>query len=130
MRLGPEDLAVKLRKDQTENRGSRERICRVEASDGEARLRWRREAAMETRGSVEANDGGAQTTEREKESERDFAMRERGEEEEKKSLQKFLVEARRWRRISTYIGLGEKSPKVIQIHKSTKFLNKLNTPYF
>ncbi|KAK9151064.1 hypothetical protein Syun_009373 [Stephania yunnanensis] len=44
--------------------------------------------------------------EREKESERDFAMRERGDEEEKKSLQKFLVEAKRWRRLSTYIGLG------------------------
>ncbi|KAK9092974.1 hypothetical protein Syun_027885 [Stephania yunnanensis] len=45
--------------------------------------------------------------EREKESERDFAMRERGDEEEKKSLQKFFVEAKRWRRLSTYIGLGD-----------------------
>ncbi|KAK9167075.1 hypothetical protein Scep_002266 [Stephania cephalantha] len=43
---------------------------------------------METRGSVEANDGGAQTTEREKESERDFAMRERGDEEEKQKSPK------------------------------------------
>ncbi|KAK9160476.1 hypothetical protein Syun_006817 [Stephania yunnanensis] len=85
---------------------------------------------METRGSVEANDAGAQTIEREKESERDFAMRVRGDEEQKKSPQKFLVEAKRWRRLSTYIGLGEKSSKVIQTHKSTKFLNKLNTPYF
>ncbi|KAK9167580.1 hypothetical protein Scep_002771 [Stephania cephalantha] len=60
----------------------------VEANDGDARQRWRSEAAMETRGSVEANDGGAQTTEREKESERDFAMRERSDEEEKTKVPK------------------------------------------
>ncbi|KAK9135385.1 hypothetical protein Syun_014715 [Stephania yunnanensis] len=69
----------------------------IEANDGEARQRWRSEAAMETRGSD--GDDREQTTEREKESERDFAMRERGDEEEEKKSPKFLVEAKRWRRL-------------------------------
>ncbi|KAK9125806.1 hypothetical protein Scep_014652 [Stephania cephalantha] len=51
----------------------------LEVNDGDARQRWRSEAA---------SNGGAQTTEREKESERDFAMRQRGHEEEKKKSPK------------------------------------------
>ncbi|KAK9136745.1 hypothetical protein Sjap_007339 [Stephania japonica] len=54
--------------------------------DGDARQRWRSEAAMETREA--ASNGGAQTTEREKESERDFEIRERGHEEEKRKSPK------------------------------------------
>ncbi|KAK9082824.1 hypothetical protein Scep_029295 [Stephania cephalantha] len=47
--------------------------------DGDARQRWRSKAAW---------NGGAQTTEREKERGRDFAMRERGHEEEKRKSPK------------------------------------------
>ncbi|KAK9161931.1 hypothetical protein Syun_002833 [Stephania yunnanensis] len=63
--------------------------------DGEARLRWRR-----------GNDGDdrEQMTEREKESERDFAMRERGDEEKKKRERErgtlagsLITDRREWR---------------------------------
>ncbi|KAK9103057.1 hypothetical protein Sjap_020311 [Stephania japonica] len=47
--------------------------------DENVRQRWRSEAA---------SNGGAQTTEREKESERDFEMKERGHEEEKRKSPK------------------------------------------